>query len=170
MLGESVCTSRNLIGTDKLGLLCIAEGTYRSVGGNRQANTDKHLNLIQTISQCLHQEARSDRSKRPGGRISGSGGCIPCLFHSFSFCQTPALTLPSSVFASQFSCKWPQENPDPQPQAMLPLSYCFTPPSHSLTVSALPISEDLYVSLCALQEKYAEMVEKAAWDEFPAVV
>ncbi len=97
MLGVSVSTSRNLIGSDKLGLLCIAEETYRSVGGNRQANPDKHLNLIQTISLCLLQEACSDRSKRPWGCINGSGGCLPV---SLDHCHSPRLLLCPSLSLS----------------------------------------------------------------------
>lgn len=77
MSGTTICTSRSLIATDKLGLLCVAEEMYRSVGGNRPANTDKRLNLIQTISRCLLQEAPTDRSKRAGGCINGSGGPLP---------------------------------------------------------------------------------------------
>lgn len=69
-------TSRNLIVTDKLGLLFTAEEAEQSVGGNRQAGADKDLDLIQTISRCLLQEASSDRSKRPQGCIGGSGGCL----------------------------------------------------------------------------------------------
>lgn len=84
----------NFIRTDKLGLLWIAEETYRTDWENRQANTDKHLNLIQTISLCLLQEAHSDRSKRPGGCINGSGGWLPVsLVHSHS----PRLSLPFSL-------------------------------------------------------------------------
>lgn len=54
---------------DKLGLLLYRWSTV-SVGGNRQAAADKHLDPIQTISLCLLQEARSDRSKRAGGAVS----------------------------------------------------------------------------------------------------
>lgn len=118
-------TSRSLIATDKLGLLCVAEETYRSVGGNRQANTDKHLNLIQTISLCLLQEAPNDRSKRPGGCINGSRGSLPVsLVNSHS--ARRVLSLPFSVSASQFCCEWPQGNFDLQTRAILPLSSCFT--------------------------------------------
>lgn len=85
MVDVSICTSRSLIATDKLGLLCVAEETYRSVGGNRQAGADKHLNLIQTISLCLLEEAPNDRSKRAGGCINGSRGSLPVsLVHSHS--------------------------------------------------------------------------------------
>lgn len=39
------------------------------VGKSRRVEADKHLSLIQTISPCFLQEARSAASKRPGGRI-----------------------------------------------------------------------------------------------------
>lgn len=85
MLGVSISTTRNLIWSDNLGLFWIAEETYRITAGNRHAKADKHLNLTQTISLCLLQEARCNRSKRPGSCISGSGACLPVsLDHSQS--------------------------------------------------------------------------------------
>ena len=50
---------------------------------------------------------------------------------SLSFILSPSLLPPSLSPSSQFSCEWPQENSDPQPRAVLPLSYSFAPPSCS---------------------------------------
>ena len=50
---------------------------------------------------------------------------------SLSFILSPSLLPPSLSASSQFSCERPQENSDPQPRAVLPLSYSFAPPSCS---------------------------------------
>jgi len=101
MFGVSISTSRNLIGTDKLGLLCITEETHRSLAVKRQACTDKHLNLTQTISQCLLQEACNNRSKRPETCIIGSRACLPVsLVHSHS--RRLQLSLPFLIVWSVF--------------------------------------------------------------------
>lgn len=100
--GVSISTSRSLIAIDKLGLLLYRWSTV-SVGGNRQAAADKHLDPIQTISLCLLQEARSDRSKRAGGAVSMAPEVVSL---SLSFILILSLLPPSLlVSTSQFSCE-----------------------------------------------------------------
>lgn len=104
----------------------LCRWTYRSVGEIRQTNADKHLNLIQTISLCLLQEAPNDRSKRPQACINGSRGSLLVSLVHYHY---PRLLLPPSPFsasASRFYCEWPQEIYDLRPQAILCLSSCFT--------------------------------------------
>lgn len=162
--GVSISTSRSLIAIDKLGLLLYRWSTV-SVGGNRQAAADKHLDPIQTISLCLLQEARSDRSKRAGGgRINGSGGRLPVsLVHSHPL-PSPSLSprLPLVNLAVSDLRRTLTRSPGP----------CSLLATVSHHLAALPVyrcclSLRIYAaSLCCLQE----VVEKAAWDEFPAFI
>lgn len=104
-----------------------------NIGGKRQANTDKHLNLIQTISLCLLQEAHSDRSKRPGGCINGSRGCLPVfLVHS----HYPWLLLSPSLSLSMLVNLAVNDLRETLTCSFKPWSYRFTPPSYSLPGAA----------------------------------
>lgn len=119
---------------------CIAGVPSALEGTDRRPQISISTRSRQLACVYFRKLAAIDQSE-PGGPYQWLRRSSPCLSRSFS---SSPFSLPlSSSPASQFSCERPQENSDPRPRAVLPLSYSFAPPSCSARLPLLPVFEDL---------------------------